>query len=111
LIEPGVAETAGVAETDFIFGWKLSRLGWLVVEQAIKKPPMNGGISQVIPITWRFDKCSASRQVCAVGPLDLVEPSPSTARRLQIIHRAVEKFADLCCRRFFKWPAITEAFR
>ena len=44
---------------------RLDRLG---VEQGIKKPPMNGGISQVIPITWRFHKCSASRQVCAAFP-------------------------------------------
>ena len=33
-----------------------------------KNPPVNGGISLVIPITWRLGKFSASRQVDAVGP-------------------------------------------
>ena len=43
------------------------------MEEGIKKPPLNGGISQVIPITRLFDKCSASRQVCAADPLDVVD--------------------------------------
>ena len=43
------------------------------MEEGIKKPPLNGGISQAIPITRHFDKCSASRQDCAADPPDLVD--------------------------------------
>jgi len=44
-----------------------------VVRQGTKKPPMNGGLSQVIPITRHISNCSAFGQVCAVPPLHLVE--------------------------------------
>ena len=50
-----------------------ARQGCLVMEEGIKKPPLNGGISQVIPITRLFDKCSASRQVRAADPPDVVD--------------------------------------
>lgn len=43
------------------------------MEEGIKKPPLNGGISQVIPITRLFNKFSASRQVCAADPPDVVD--------------------------------------
>ncbi|QNI81386.1 hypothetical protein SynRS9907_00529 [Synechococcus sp. RS9907] len=52
---------------------ELCRQGCLVVGEGIKKPPLNGGISQVIPITRPFNKCSASRQVCAADPPDVVD--------------------------------------
>ena len=52
---------------------ELCRQGCLVMEKGIKKPPLDGGISQVIPITRLFDKCSASRQVCAADPPDVVD--------------------------------------
>ena len=49
------------------------REGCLVMEEGIKKPPLNGGISQVIPITRHFNKCSGPRQVCAADPPDVVD--------------------------------------
>ena len=49
------------------------KLVFLVMEQGIKKPPLNGGVSQAIPITRPFNKCSASRQVCAADPPDVVD--------------------------------------
>jgi len=76
-----------------------------------KKPPLNGGISQVIPITWRSSKCSAFRQVCAVDPLYLVDCHGRCAVIWIFIHRLVEKLVILCCRLFFKKPATTGSLR
>ena len=80
------------------------------MEEGIKKPPLNGGISQVIPITRLFNKCSASRQVCAADPPDVVDSISQNTVWRQLIHRKVENFGAPGCRHFFKRPAITGSF-
>ena len=69
------ADVAYLLCIDMFLGYVSSgdRKYCLVMEEGIKKPPLNGGVSQVIPITRHFGKCSASSQVCVADPPDVVD--------------------------------------
>ena len=74
ILEQSCAAVAYLLCMDMFLGYVSSAdRNCLVMEEGIKKPPLNGGISQAIPITQLFNKCSGSRQVCAADPPDVVD--------------------------------------